>query len=102
MTEQLQRLVEPDAVEITGDATLTPPAVATPVLITEAEVAFGTAAAAPLRPTTGWRVRANHFAAAVREMFASSTTDDGPRYNHHPKRMGYLEDSRMAREMDRL
>jgi hypothetical protein len=74
----------------------------TPVLITEAEVALGTAAAVPLRPVaTGWRTRAGLVAVAVRRMFAISANGERkPR--HHPKRLRYLHDARMEREMHRL
>lgn len=51
----------------------------TPVLITEQQVLFATAAALPLQPTTG-----------------------RPKPRHYPPRHDYLEDSRMAREMLRL
>lgn len=70
-----------------------------PVLITEQEVVFATAAAVPLHPVRrGW---AGVVGAAVRAMFTSST--DAPRTRrHYPGRNDYLESSRMAREMYRL
>jgi hypothetical protein len=99
-----EQLVLPLDMEVTLDAEPTldaaPP---TSVLITEAEVVFSTAAAVPLRPaTTGWRTRAGHVAVAVRRMFEISVTDEGAKPRHHPKRLRYLRDARMEREMERL
>jgi hypothetical protein len=90
--------------EVTADAELTSEApTRTSVLITEAEVVFGTAAAVPLRPaTTGWRTRAGRVAVAVRRMFEISVTDERPKPRHRPKRLRYLDDARMEREMERL
>jgi hypothetical protein len=70
-----------------------------PVLITEQQVLFATAAAVPLQPVrTGWTAAVG---AAVRTMFTSST--DAPRERrHYPARNDFLESSRMAREMYRL
>lgn len=63
---------------------------AVPVLITQHEVAFGAAAAAPMYPTTRWWVTATRsIAAALRR-------------RHYPPRRRYLEDAAMAREMHRL
>jgi hypothetical protein len=92
----MERLVAPtEAVKI---AELT-----SPVLITEAEVAFGTALAVPLRPTTpGWLTRASHFALTVHRALAVSMADERRPPRHHPKRLRYLEGARMEREMDRL
>jgi hypothetical protein len=66
------------------------------VLITEQEVLFGTrvAASAPK-------------ASIARRLFDSvrnvaSSVHLPPPHEHHPTDMGYLERSRMAREMDRL
>jgi hypothetical protein len=115
MTEQMERLVAPDAVlEIASGAELTanerlreeqsasPAAVQAPVLITEAEVALGTAAAVPLRRTTGWLTGASHAVLALHRTLAGSTGDERRPPRHHPKRLRYLEDARMEREMDRL
>ena len=70
-----------------------------PVLITEQEVAFSTAAAVSLprtKPTRG-------VIAAVRAMFLSSAGDARPVSRHYPpRRDAFLEDSAMAREMRRL
>lgn len=74
----------------------------TPVLITEQQVLFATAAAVPLQPTKIGR----RWMAAVRAIRASLTatsSDEGrPKPRHYPPRNDYLEDSRMAREMLRL
>jgi hypothetical protein len=102
MTEQLERLVGPaEALEIAHGGT-TQAAAGTPALITEAEVAFSTAAAVPLRPvTTGWRRGAAGVAVALRRTLQRSATDEAPKTRHYPKRLGYLEDARMQREMGR-
>lgn len=70
-----------------------------PVLITEQEVAFSTAAAVALP-----RSKPIHrVIAAVRAMFLSSAEDARPVPRHYPpRRAGFLEDAAMAREMRRL
>jgi hypothetical protein len=74
-----------------------------PVLITEQEVVFGTAVAAPPRPTTHWWTEATSVVvAAVPRMFATSAPDARPARRHYPKRYVFLENSCLAREMDRL
>ena len=62
----------------------------TAILITEPEVAFGTAAALPVQPTrTRWWIMT--IAAVLRRMFPTT-----------PPRRRYFEDAVMAREMYRL
>jgi hypothetical protein len=105
MTEQLERLVGPaETLEIAHRAEqTTQAAVGTPVLITESEVAFRTAAAVPLRPAAkGWRTQASRVALAVRRTVAGLIADERPEPRRHPRRLWYLEDPRMAREMGRL
>jgi hypothetical protein len=105
MTEQLERLVGPaDALEIAHRGKQTTQAAAgTPVLITESEVVFNTAAAVPLRPAAkGWRIQASRVAPAVRRTVAGLMADERPEPRRHPRRLWYLEDPRMAREMGRL
>ena len=76
-------------------------AVSTPVLITEQEVMFATAAAVPLQPAKAGRRWTDVIGATLRAMFVSST--DHPRERrHYPARSDYLESSRMSREMYRL
>jgi hypothetical protein len=98
MSEQLERLVGPaEAQEFARRAEQIP------VLITEAEVAFSTTAAVPLRrAATGWWTWASRAALAVRQTFAGLVVDERPAPRHHPKRYRYLEDARMGREMGRL
>jgi len=68
----------------------------TTVLITEAEVLLGTAAAIGLRKKhPGWIT-------VLRRIFAASPDDSRPKRRTPPPRMDFLEDSRMAREMLRL
>jgi hypothetical protein len=63
-----------------------------PILITEQEVAFSTAAAEPARPA-----KARRWIAALRAMF-----EDRPKRQHYPARLTFLEHAAMAREMERL
>jgi hypothetical protein len=69
-----------------------------PTLITEQEVLLGTAVA--LRPPSiRWWTR---LALALRDMYAVTTTDQRPERRHYPRQYEFIEDARMAREMDRL
>ena len=73
-----------------------------PVLITEQQVLFATAAAMPLQPAKPARrgaVAARAFGASMRATFATSSNEARPKRPHHPARNDFLEDSRMAREM---
>ncbi|MFZ0905609.1 MAG: hypothetical protein WAN71_17435 [Mycobacterium sp.] len=75
-----------------------------PVLITEQEIALGTAAALRSRPTTRRRwVEPTHvLLAAVRRTLVPSTQDGRQTRRDYPKRYAFLENSCMARAMDRL
>ena len=103
-TPVTEQLVLPLDMEVTQDAEPTVEVAAPkPVLITEAEVVFSTAAAVPLRRApAGWRTRAGRVAVAVRGILAGTVTDERPTPRHHPKRLRYLNDARMEREMQRL
>src|SRR5258708_34044979 len=95
--------VAPDVVEQPADVADASPR--PPVLITEQQVLFGTAAALPLQPAKSRRrltevVRA--IGASVRAAFVTSSDEAGPMRHRDPPRNDYLEDSRMAREMLRL
>jgi hypothetical protein len=69
----------------------------TAALITEQQVLFSsTAALAPARH----RNVAQEFASSVRALFARPEKSHAPK--HYPQRFGYLEQSAMSREMDRL
>ncbi|OBF93000.1 hypothetical protein A5791_13090 [Mycobacterium sp. 852002-51163_SCH5372311] len=75
-----------------------------PVLITVQEVAFSTAAAMPVRPTTR-RPSAGGLSVvvtAMRRMLAASTPDVRASRGDYPKRYSFLENACMSREMDRL
>jgi hypothetical protein len=77
---------------------------AAPVLISEKEVLFSTAAAVPLRPTTTrWWTEATGVVVAAMHRVSLTPRADGrqPRQDY-PKRYEFLERSCMAREMDRL
>jgi hypothetical protein len=71
----------------------------TEVLITEAEVLFGTAATASLQRESASR----RFVAVLHRMFAISTDASPARPRPSTRqRAYYLERARMAREMERL
>jgi hypothetical protein len=73
----------------------------TAALITEQQVLFASAAAlAPAIAPSRHRNVAHDFALSVRSLFARPEKVRTPR--HHPQRFGYLEQSAMSREMDRL
>jgi hypothetical protein len=77
----------------------------TPVLITEKQVLFATAAAVPLQPAkTGrrWTEAVRAVGVSLKAAFATSSNGDRPKRRHYPARNDFLEDSRMAREMLRL
>jgi hypothetical protein len=75
-----------------------------PVLITEQEVAFGTAAAVRTRPMTTrwWTATTSVVLAAIHRMVATVASGAGPARRHYPKHYTFLEHACMAREMDRL
>ncbi|HYZ66938.1 MAG TPA: hypothetical protein VE666_03885 [Mycobacterium sp.] len=76
----------------------------TPALITEQQVLFATAAAAPLPAKTRrrWIGAVIALGASLRAVFATSSNESQPKRRHYPSRNDFLEDSRMAREMMRL
>ncbi len=77
-----------------------------PTLITEQQVAFATAAAAAapvLSPTVRWWVKAIHAVRAeASSMLRTSRAEAERPRSHYPRHYIYLENARMAREMDRL
>ena len=75
-----------------------------PVLISEHEVALGSAVALRARPTTRrrWFEPINVLLAAMRRPPGPSTHEDRPVRRDYPKRYAYLENACMAREMHRL
>lgn len=102
MSELLAPFGTPPEVE-PADVVEAPPR--TPVLITEQQVLFATAAASPSQPVRTRRrgldaMRA--LAASVTALFATSASGTHPKPRHYPPRHDFLEDSRMAREMLRL
>ena len=72
----------------------------TEILISEQQVVFSTAAAVGLPR----KKISSRLAAILRRMFATSTKASSPRGRYYPKRYDYdyIDDARMAREMDRL
>jgi hypothetical protein len=91
--------------DLVDEPTARPPSAAPPAevspneaLITTQEVLFSTAAAAGVhRENIGGRL-----VAIMRRMVATSTDASRPRPRYAPRHRRYLEDARMAREMDRL
>ena len=69
-----------------------------PVLITEREVAHGTAVALSLPRGE----RTHSVIAAMRGMFLSASADAQPTPHHYPPRCDFLEHAEMEREMRRL
>jgi hypothetical protein len=75
----------------------------TAALITEQQVLFSSAAALAPSPAVAPARRRNvghELASSVRALFARPEKSHAPK--HHPQRFGYLEQSAMSREMDRL
>src|ERR1700720_182214 len=68
----------------------------TTVLITEAEVALGTAAA------TGVRRKDRRWVALLSRIFVAAPKESRPKRRRYQPRMAYLEHSLMARGMERL
>ena len=75
-----------------------------PILITEHEVVFATAAAGPVpSPTTRWWPKAIHaVSTAASGMLRTATADSRPARRDCPRRYAFLENAIMSREMDRL
>ena len=75
-----------------------------PVLISEQEVVLGTAVALRARPATRrrWFEAINVLRAATQRSLARSTQEARPVRRGYPKHYAFLENSCMARAMDRL
>ena len=88
---------------ITVDEVEERPVSPAPVLITEQEVALGTAVALRPRPSTPrrWIEAIRGVLAAVEHALVAPIEDRPPRRDY-PKRYAFLESACMAREMDRL
>ncbi len=81
------------------------PQAAPPVLITEQQVLFATAAAVPLHPAKirrSWTEAVRAIGTSLRSAIVTAGDDARPKPRHYPSRNDFLEDSRMAREMLRL
>jgi hypothetical protein len=93
----------PESVEQPGDVVEAVPR--TPVLITEQQVLFATAAAVPVKPVRigrRWVESVRAIAASLRATVVTSSNEPRPKRRHYPARNDFLDDSRMAREMFRL
>jgi len=103
MTEP--RVILPPAAEVSGGPE---PALervsAPPILITEQEVAFSTAAALGVEPRTSrWRTRATRVIVATpRRMSLTSMANSRRPQRYYPRRYDFLEHAHMAHEMHRL
>jgi hypothetical protein len=75
-----------------------------PVLISEREVALGTAVALRPRPKTRrrWFEATHVWLAAMQRSLAPSTHEGRPVRRDYPKHYAFLENACMAREMGRL
>jgi hypothetical protein len=104
MTELLAPLgAQPKTIEQPADVAEAAPS--TPVLITEQQVLFATAAAVPLEPaktSRRWTEVVRGIGASLRAAFMTSSDEAQPKRRHYPSRNDFLEDSRMSREMLRL
>ena len=85
----------PDALQQNGVQTQDQPSVTT-VLITEADVALGTAAA------TGLRRKERRWLVLLSRIFVAAPKKSPPKRRPYRPRMAYLDHPRMAREMERL
>ena len=94
-----------NTVDVVADVEATVDAVyPAPILISEHEVAFATAAAVPVRsPNARWWARAIHaVSTAAPGAVRTSTADSRPARRDFPRRYTFLENALMSREMDRL
>ena len=75
-----------------------------PVVISEHEVAVGTAVALRARPTTRrrWFEATKVRLAALQRSLTPSTQEARPARRDYPKHYAFLENACMAREMERL
>ena len=85
----------PDALQQDG-VQAQDPASGTTVLITEAQVALGTAA------PTGVRRKDRRWVALLSRIFVPAPKASRPKRRPYQPRMAYLDHPRMAREMERL
>jgi hypothetical protein len=85
----------PDALQ-QGGVQMQDQASDTTVLITEAQVALGTAA------STGVRRKDRRWVALLGRIFVPAPKESHPKRRAYQPRMAYLDHPRMAREMERL
>jgi hypothetical protein len=100
LNEQLELTTPDEALE-----QLVPPVVRpAPVLITEQEVALGTAAALRAQPSTlrRWMQATSGLLATIEHALVAPTQDERPKRRDYPRRYTFLENASMAREMNRL
>jgi hypothetical protein len=91
-----------EGVEQPADVVETSPR--TPVLITEQQVLFATAAAVPLpaKSSRRWTAAVRAIGASLIAAFATSSNEARPKRRQYPPRTDFLGDSRLSREMMRL
>jgi hypothetical protein len=75
-----------------------------PILVTEHEVAFGTAAAVPVRSPNArlWTRPIHAVSTTVSGTVRTSTAESGPARRDFQRRYPFLENALMSRQMDRL
>lgn len=71
-------------------------------LITERLVVFSTVVVLAVRPIRWWVEAVRLLAVAPRRIFATAPANSRPKRRHYPEHTGFIEDSRMEREMHRL
>jgi hypothetical protein len=103
LTENIA-VIAPDEARETLDEARERLASPAPVLISEHEVALGTAGALRARPKSRrrWFEATNVLLAAMQRSLAPSTREGRPVRRAYPKHYTYLENACMAREMGRL
>jgi hypothetical protein len=74
----------------------------TPVVITEQQVLFATAAAVPLQPARTSQRWIEAVRAFLTPALVKTDNESRPKRRRYPSRCDFLEDSCMAREMTRL
>lgn len=97
-------MTEPELLPATPQQSTRERVSAPAAVITEQEVAIGTAAALGVQPNRlRWWTRAKRgVGVALRSMSAAASVTSRPSPRNVPRRYGFLEDALMAREMYRL
>jgi len=103
MTEP--HVIDAPALEVSSEPEPVPGSLsASPKLISEQELALSTAAALGVqaRASRGWLSAIRALAAVPVGMFWASTADSHREPRYYPRHYRFIENARMAREMQRL